>query len=109
MIPYVIDNPFNRACSPTKIADGLGSGRPIVATAIPECQIYSQLFDVAESSEAFINSVRSIVAAGSDDGRAAVRLQHARDHTCRELARRVIRVFQGENAEWKQPVPVTPH
>ncbi len=39
LIPYAQDNRFNRACSPTKIMDGLGSGRPIVATAIPECRL----------------------------------------------------------------------
>ena len=48
LIPYAVDDPFNRASSPTKIADGLGSTRPIVATAIPECRLYEHLFDVAE-------------------------------------------------------------
>ena len=54
LIPYRVDDPFNRACSPTKIADGLGSGRPIVATAIPECRLYRHLFDVAEDASAFL-------------------------------------------------------
>lgn len=98
LIPYLVDDPFNRACSPTKIADGLGSGRPIVATAIPECLLYGHLFDVAPTPEAFLNSVQSIVTRGSDDGRALLRHQHARDNTCRLMARRVIQALEGQLA-----------
>ena len=83
LIPYAQENAFNQACSPTKIMDGLGSGRPIVATAIPECRLYSHLFDVAEDAGAFVDAVQSIVASGSDDARAGLRHAHARDHTCR--------------------------
>ena len=94
LIPYAQDNRFNRACSPTKIMDGLGSGRPIVATAIPECRLYSHLFDVAEDAGEFVDAVRSIVATGSDDGRASLRHAHAREHTCRIVADRVLRLLQ---------------
>ncbi len=48
LIPYRMDHPFNRACNPTKIMDAMGSGRPIVATAIPECRLHAERFDVAE-------------------------------------------------------------
>ncbi len=98
LIPYVVDDPFNRACCPTKIADGLGSSRPIVATAIPECRLYSSLFDVAETPEAFVDAVRSILVRGSDDGRAGLRHQYARDHTCRVMAGRVVQALTGEHA-----------
>jgi glycosyltransferase involved in cell wall biosynthesis len=94
LIPYARDNRFNRACSPTKIMDGLGSGRPIVATAIPECRLYSHLFDVVEDAGEFVDAVRSIVATGSDDGRASLRHAHAREHTCRIVADRVLRLLQ---------------
>jgi glycosyltransferase involved in cell wall biosynthesis len=94
LIPYAQDHPFNRACSPTKIMDGLGSGRPIVATAIPECRLYSHLFDVARDTGEFVDAVRSIVAAGSDDGRACLRHTHAREHTCRIVADRVLGLLQ---------------
>ena len=49
-MPYACDHPFNTACSPTKIMDGMGSGRPIVATSIPECRLYAHLFDVADDA-----------------------------------------------------------
>ena len=83
LIPYAQDDRFNRACSPTKIMDGLGSGRPIVATAIPECRLYAHLFDVTGDAGEFVNAVRSIVATGSDDGRACLRHGHRREHTRR--------------------------
>ena len=50
LIPYRMDHPFNRACNPTKIMDSMGSGRPIVATAIPECRLHAERFDVAETA-----------------------------------------------------------
>ena len=94
LIPYAQDNQFNQACSPTKIMDGLGSGRPIVATAIPECRLSSHLFDVAEDAGEFVDAVRSIIAAGSDDGRACPRHAHAREHTCHIVANRVLQLLQ---------------
>jgi glycosyltransferase involved in cell wall biosynthesis len=90
LIPYLVDHPFNRACSPTKIMDGMGATRPIVATAVPECRLYTHLFDVAETASGFVESVGRIVAAGSDDGRAATRLEHAAAHSCAEVAARVV-------------------
>ena len=93
LIPYAVDDPFNRASSPTKIADGLGSTRPIVATAIPECRLYEHLFDVAEDTDAFLSAVDSLIARGSDDGRAGLRHNHARANTCGLIAQRVLRVL----------------
>ncbi len=97
LIPYAQDDSFNRTCSPTKIMDGLGSGRPIVATAIPECRLYSHLFDVAENGLEFIDAVRSIVACGSDDGGAGPRHAHAKEHTCQLVADELLRLLQREN------------
>ncbi len=94
LIPYAQNNAFNQACSPTKIMDGLGSGRPIVATAIPECRLYSHLFDVAEDADAFVAAVQSVIANGSDDGRAALRHAHARAHTCHLVADQILRLLR---------------
>ncbi|OJW15852.1 MAG: hypothetical protein BGO49_09650 [Planctomycetales bacterium 71-10] len=90
LIPYLVDHPFNRACSPTKIMDGMGATRPIVATAVPECRLYTHLFDVAETRSGFVEAVGRIVAAGSDDGRAAARFDHAAANTCARVAARVV-------------------
>jgi teichuronic acid biosynthesis glycosyltransferase TuaH len=90
LIPYRADHPFNRACSPTKIMDYMGTGRPIVSTAVPECQLYDHLFDVAADTDAFIAAVRSIVASGSDDGRSSQRYDWARANTCRRVVDRLL-------------------
>jgi Glycosyl transferases group 1 len=86
LIPYEVEHPFNRACSPTKIMDYMGSGRPIVSTALPECRLYTHLFHVADDADAFIADVRAILDAGSDDDRASNRYEWARAHTCRQVA-----------------------
>ena len=90
LIPYRTDHPFNRACSPTKIMDYMGTGRPIVSTALPECQLYDHLFHVADSAEGFVDSVRAILDAHSDDGRAGERYDWARANTCRRVVDRLL-------------------
>ncbi len=54
LIPYRADHPFNQVCCPTKIMDYMGTGRPIVATDLPECRLYEDLFDVATDGEQFL-------------------------------------------------------
>jgi glycosyltransferase involved in cell wall biosynthesis len=90
LIPYRTDHPFNRACSPTKIMDYMGTGRPIVSTDVPECQLYDHLFHVAASTDDFIAAVRAILEAQSDDGRALLRYDWARANTCRKVAERLL-------------------
>jgi glycosyltransferase involved in cell wall biosynthesis len=95
LIPYFIDHPFNRACSPTKIMDAMGSGRPIVATAIPECRLHAERFHVAEDVAGFLASVRQILDRGSDDGRAAIRHAFAVDNSCRGVGERLLGLIAG--------------
>ncbi len=90
MIPYQVDHPFNRACSPTKIMDCMATGRPIVTTALPECRLYEHLIRVVGSPDEFVEAVESIVAAGSDDGHARERFDWALDHTCRRVSERLL-------------------
>ncbi|APW59651.1 glycosyltransferase [Paludisphaera borealis] len=99
LIPYLIDHPFNRSCSPTKIMDGMGSSRPIVATSIPECQLYDELFDVAATREAFVGAVDATLRQGSDDGRAAARHAWARAHSCAAVAAGVLATLNLDAAE----------
>jgi glycosyltransferase involved in cell wall biosynthesis len=90
LIPYDVTHPFNAACCPTKIMDSMGSGRPIVSTDLPECRLYSHLFDVASNADGFILAVREIVAHGSDDGRAQARHATALDNNCTKMAGRLL-------------------
>ncbi len=90
LIPYRLDNAFNRACNPTKIMDTMGSGRPIVATALPECRLHADRFHVAEDGNTFLAAIRQILDQRSDDGRAALRHAFAVSHTCHDAAERIL-------------------
>jgi glycosyltransferase involved in cell wall biosynthesis len=93
LIPYRTNHPFNRACSPTKIMDAMGSGRPIVATAIPECRLHAKRFHVAESAEQFVDSIRTILEQNSDDGRSALRHEYAIANTCHRVSERILELM----------------
>ena len=95
LIPYRLDHPFNQVCSPTKIMDVMGTGRPVVSTAVPECTLYEDLFSVAPSPEAFVEAVGSILEAGSVDGRADLRFDWARGHTCAKVVDRLVDWIKG--------------
>jgi glycosyltransferase involved in cell wall biosynthesis len=89
LIPYRVDHPFNLACCPTKIMDYMASGRPVVSTDLPECRLYPDLFDVVESG-GFAEAVAGRLAAGPDDGRASLRLDHARANSCEAVVNRLL-------------------
>jgi glycosyltransferase involved in cell wall biosynthesis len=90
LIPYRTDHPFNRVCCPTKIMDYMATGRPIVATALPECQLYAHLFDVTDDAGSFLAAVGSILEAGSNDGRAQARFDWARHNSCARVVERFL-------------------
>ncbi len=94
IIPYLIDHPFNLAACPTKVMDYMASSRPMISTALPECRLYSDLFDVVDSTSAFVESVRRILRNGSDDGRAHLRWARARANTWERTAAQFLRLFQ---------------
>jgi glycosyltransferase involved in cell wall biosynthesis len=90
LVPYRLDHPFNQACNPTKIMDAMGSGRPIVATAIPECRLHGERFHVAEDGEEFLAAIRQILDHRSDDGRAALRHAYALANSCHGVSERIL-------------------
>jgi teichuronic acid biosynthesis glycosyltransferase TuaH len=90
LIPYRMDHPFNRVCNPTKIMDAMGSGRPIVATAIPECRLHAERFHVPETADEFIEVVGTILGQQSDDGRAGLRHAYALANTCHGISERIL-------------------
>lgn len=90
LIPYRIDHPFNEVCNPTKLMDSMGTGRPIVATALPECRLYDHLIDVAETPASFVDALGALLVNGSDDGRAALRHAHAVENSCARVVERLL-------------------
>jgi glycosyltransferase involved in cell wall biosynthesis len=51
-IPYAVDHEFNLASCPTKIMDGLASGRPVLSTNVPECALYPEWIEIADTAAA---------------------------------------------------------
>jgi glycosyltransferase involved in cell wall biosynthesis len=93
LIPYRMDNPFNRSCNPTKIMDAMGSGRPVVASAIPECRLHGERFCVVETGDEFIGAIRQILEQSSDDGRAALRHAYAMANSCHQIGERILELI----------------
>jgi hypothetical protein len=60
-IPYATDHPFNEASCPTKIMDGLASGRPILSTAIPECLLYPDWITIARSASEAAHEIKTLI------------------------------------------------
>jgi glycosyltransferase involved in cell wall biosynthesis len=83
-IPYVVTHPFNQAACPTKIMDGIASGRPIVSTDIPECRLYPEWINIFHSVEEAIAQIRRqlSVAEKPEAGEKRLKqLEFARQHT----------------------------
>ncbi|MFM7130604.1 MAG: glycosyltransferase [bacterium] len=77
IIPYDVRNAFNIACSPTKLLDAMGSGRPVVATALPECRLYQSLYHIAESHDTFVQIIGGLKNRGFTDGLEIRRWRYA--------------------------------
>jgi teichuronic acid biosynthesis glycosyltransferase TuaH len=79
-IPYDTDHPFNRAACPTKIMDGIASGRPVVSTDVPECRLYPEWITITDGpTDASIALRTAVRKSAKHDGKAQVAF--ARQHT----------------------------
>lgn len=95
-IPYKIDHPFNVASCPTKIMDGLASGRPLVSTPIPECELYPEWISVAENPESMIDVI--IQALGSHTlTHAKKQVEFAQSHVWDHRSQQLIDLLQRLN------------
>jgi len=61
-IPYAVKHTFNQAACPTKIMDGIASGRPLLSTDIPECRLYPEWISIFHSAEDAITHIRRLLA-----------------------------------------------
>jgi len=81
-IPYNLEHPFNRASCPTKIMDGIASGRPVVSTSVPECRQYPEWITIADDAAALAKALRARAAPDAHDPeRARRQVEFARRHT----------------------------
>jgi glycosyltransferase involved in cell wall biosynthesis len=79
-IPYATDHAFNRAACPTKIMDGLASGRPVVSTDIPECRLYSNWITIVRSADEAISALRCLFGRSPNSEKARRQVDFTRDH-----------------------------
>lgn len=88
-IPYDVGHPFNLASCPTKIMDGLASGRPLLSTAVPECLLYPghiTVFRSAAEGKAQIERHLALVTNGGWESLHKSQLGFARQNLWRERA-----------------------
>lgn len=92
-IPYATDHDFNVASCPTKVMDGLASGRPVISTDLPECCLYPEWIKTFRTAGEAIDLIRSILPEigdaesinNSDAQVAFVRNSHTWDHRAAQL------------------------
>lgn len=64
LMPYKI-NAFQDYTFPSKLAEYLMAGLPIVATLLPELEHYREVVDIADDVEAMIADIRTLLASGA--------------------------------------------
>ncbi len=74
-IPYDIRHTFNLASCPTKVMDGIASGRPVLSTDVPECRLYPDWIWVFHSVEEAIALLRQQLAEAATSGGTAKQRQ----------------------------------
>jgi len=97
LIPYK-QSAWTAGCFPNKLNEYLSSGRPVVATALPELAPYADVVDVAPDAEAFVAACQRALTE-RDPARAEKRRALARAHslearcdTLDDLLRRTLTV-----------------
>lgn len=65
LIPFVINN-VTLSASPLKLYEYFGGGKPVISTAIPECESIPEV-QIARTAEEFADSLDSVKAKGLDE------------------------------------------
>ena len=65
-IPYATDHAFNQAACPTKIMDGLASGRPVVSTDLQESRLYPKWITIARDADEMVHALRRTLGSRND-------------------------------------------
>jgi glycosyltransferase involved in cell wall biosynthesis len=72
MIPFVL-NDITRATSPLKLYEFFAAGKPVIATAMPECQAYGEVHIVASARELSQSLNAALAESKSGEFRARLR------------------------------------
>ena len=66
MIPFRLTE-LTRCTNPVKVYEYLAAGKPVVATALPEVQLMSEVVHVADSHEAFMDLLETAMGESQDN------------------------------------------
>jgi len=92
LTPYDVSHAFNVVCSPTKLMDAMGCGRPMVATDLPECRRYEGLYHVGRDHGDFLAKLGRVIEAGFRDGQEESRWLYARRHASAVILDKLYRL-----------------
>ena len=86
LIPYK-NNEYNRSSFPLKFWEFMATGKPIIATGLPELEEYRDSIGYAKTQKEFTSLITKQLAAKNNDSDARKKLahQHGYDHRVREL------------------------
>ncbi len=117
LIPYAESHPFNQVCCPTKIMDYMGSGRPIVSTRLPECELHHDRMVVASTGPEFVEAVGRLLDPRSSESTASSvqaesRIAYAAANGCPEMASRlrcaIDALMTGRPVDWPEEAREAP-
>ncbi len=66
LIPFRV-NELTRAVNPIKLREYLAAGLPVVSTPLPEAMAYEKLIRIADSPEAFVWAVESVLGGSQEE------------------------------------------
>lgn len=86
LIPYK-NNEYNEASFPLKFWEFMATGKPIVASGVPELQEYTSMIAYAQSQQEFSEKIENFLVDGArkDPSRAELASHHGWDNRAAEL------------------------
>lgn len=103
-MPYTVNHAFNQAACPTKIMDGLATGRPLLSSDLPESSLYPKWIQIFRSPQDAIDRIRQFFQVRSPvagDRTPRQQLDFSRQHTWDIRARTLVDRLSGYPS--KQP------
>ena len=79
MIPFLI-NEITESTSPVKLFEYMATEKPILTTAMKECQKYKSV-NIAHSHDEFINKIPAVIELANNDSYKELLLQEAKQNT----------------------------